>query len=95
MPVTKSAQKKLRQDKKRQIINKKLEESLKKTIKKTIKNPDLKKISEATRAIDKAVKKSLIHKNKAARLKSRLSKLVKATPNPVKKLKKSAKKASK
>ncbi|MBI2420670.1 MAG: 30S ribosomal protein S20 [Candidatus Levybacteria bacterium] len=95
MPVTKSAQKKLRQDKKRQITNKTLRETLKKSLKKTIKNPDLKKISEATRVIDKAVKKSLIHKNKAARLKSRLSKLVKTSPKPVKKEKKPAKKASK
>jgi ribosomal protein S20 len=35
-------------------------------------------LTEAFSAVDKAVKRNLIHKNKAARLKSQLSKLVAA-----------------
>lgn len=46
-------------------------------VKKARKVPTIKSISEAASALDKAVKKHLIHKNAAARTKSRLSKLLK------------------
>lgn len=74
MPVIKSARKKLRQDKKRQADNKKLENLLKKTLKEAGKNVSLKNIKEAFSIVDKAAKKNIIHKNKAARIKSALSK---------------------
>lgn len=76
MPVTKSAKKKLRKDIKREKQNLKLEQSLEKLIKDTKKNPSLKKVQEASSAIDKAAKKNIIHKNKASRLKSSLTKLL-------------------
>lgn len=76
MPVTKSAKKKLRQDKKRQTRNKSLSSLLKKLIKKASKNLSRKEILEAIRTADKAAKKNIIHKNKAARIKSKLSKLL-------------------
>lgn len=75
MPILKNAKKKLRQDKKRTIHNKKIKDALKLFLKKakTKKTPE--SVSEAFSSIDKAVKHHLIHKNKAARVKSSLSKL--------------------
>ncbi|MDO8620959.1 MAG: 30S ribosomal protein S20 [Candidatus Levybacteria bacterium] len=95
MPVTKSAKKKLRQDKKRTLENRKAKNLLRDAIKKGRKNPSEKNIIQATKLIDKAVKKYIIHKNKAARLKSSLSKLIskkgQATISPKKPVKKSKK----
>jgi small subunit ribosomal protein S20 len=87
MPVIKSAKKKLRQDRKREKANNLLRNSLKKAIKDARKSKTAEKIKKAIILVDKAVKKGLIHKNKAARIKSRLSKLAK----PVAKAKKIAK----
>lgn len=70
MPITKSAQKKLRQDKKRKTSNAVTKAAYKSAIKKAGKLG----VSKASSAIDKAAKKGLIHKNKAARLKSRIAK---------------------
>lgn len=75
MPVTKQARKKLRKDKKRTEKNLKIKEGFKKAVKNTRKSPTVKKLSEASKVIDKAAKNGTIHKNKAARLKSRLAKL--------------------
>lgn len=75
MPVGKSAKKKLRQDKKRQIRNRGVLTSLKKLAKKAIKSKSEKDILNAIKAADKAAKKNIIHKNKAARIKSKLQKL--------------------
>lgn len=75
MPVIKSAQKKLRKDKKRRQSNKKFEDLLKVSLKKALKKPTLENVKVAIKIIDKSAKKNIIHKNKAARLKSRLSKL--------------------
>lgn len=73
MPITKSAKKKLRKDKSREVENLKLKKSYKKTVKKTRENPNKKNLTEASKVLDKAAKKGLIHKNKAARIKSRLA----------------------
>lgn len=99
MPVIKSAKKKLRQDKKRTLANKKIRELLKKTVKLAVSKLDEKSVREAFSVIDKAVKKNIIHKNKAAHLKSQLAKKLSVkTPKttiskkPVSKVKKTAKK---
>ncbi len=76
MPIIKSAIKKVRKDKIRTIRNKKRETSLKKIIKDTKRTPSAKNLTSAFSALDKSVKVNLIHKNKASRLKSRLSKLI-------------------
>lgn len=76
MPAIKSAKKKLRVDKKRTSANKKMEALINVSIKKAQRKPTPKSIQEAFSIIDKGVKKNIIHKNKAARLKSRLSKLL-------------------
>jgi len=77
MPVTKSAKKKLKKDKKREKENAILESLYKGALKKAKKNPTEKNIKEAAVLIDKAAKKNIIHKNKAARNKSSLAKISK------------------
>ncbi len=74
MPVIKSAKKKLRADKKKESENKKIKAFFDLAIKKAEKKPNPKNINEVFSIIDKGVKKHIIHKNKAARLKSRLAK---------------------
>ncbi|MCX6809258.1 MAG: 30S ribosomal protein S20 [Candidatus Berkelbacteria bacterium] len=71
MPIIESAKKAMRQSRtrrKRNLIKKK---TLKETIKKT---KSVKDLPKAQSAIDKIAKTGYIHKNKAARLKSRLAK---------------------
>lgn len=83
MPITKSAIKKVRKDKKRTKENafyinayKKIYDQIKKAFKNGNKN-----ISELIKKyysiVDKAVKKKVIHKNKGSRLKSKIKKFVK------------------
>lgn len=76
MPVIKSAKKKLRQDKKRTLARAKQEEVLKDSVKKAKSKPSVETVRLATQAADKAAKKHIIHSNKAARIKSTLSKLI-------------------
>jgi len=71
MPITKSAIKALRQSQKKRMQNLKTKRSLKDAVKKT---KTVRELAKAQSAIDKASKKKYIHKNKAARLKSRLAK---------------------
>lgn len=87
MPVTKQAKKKLRKDIRREKKNSVLKSEFKKVLKNTKKNPTVKKLSEATKIIDKAAKKNIIHKNKAARLKSRLARQASAKTTPKQKSK--------
>lgn len=75
MPVIKSAKKKLRQDKSRTARNKAVEDLMKKLLKKAKASPTTENIRLAVQATDKAAKKYIIHKNKAARVKSGLAKL--------------------
>lgn len=76
MPIIKSAKKKLRADKKREYFNKKFANILNLSIKKAKKIQSEKNIRDAISVVDKSAKKNIIHKNKAARLKSKLSKLL-------------------
>lgn len=76
MPAIKSAKKKLKVDRKRESANKKVEAFIDFLIKKTKKKPTPENIREAFRAIDKGVKNNIFHKNKGARVKSQLSKLL-------------------
>lgn len=76
MPIIASAKKKMRKDKKRTLHNSKLKDNLKKLLKNARRTPSPKNHSAISSALDKAVKTNFIHKNKASRLKSRLSKLL-------------------
>lgn len=96
MPVTKSAIKKLRQDKKKTAVNKKILQQVDSAVK-GIKKTKKVTINEAYSKIDKAAKKGLIHLNKAARLKSQLSKIAPkkvGTKTGAKKTRPAVKKAS-
>ncbi|MDH7476418.1 MAG: 30S ribosomal protein S20 [Microgenomates group bacterium] len=75
MPIIKSAKKKLRQDKKRIKENLIYKEEYKKAIKKMYQKKEKEFLKKVFSKIDKAAKKGVIHKNKANRLKSRISKL--------------------
>ncbi len=95
MPLLKSATKKLRQDKKREKANDEIRKMLRETVKKIMKGKEAVKAGEAFSLIDKAAKKNLIHKNKAARLKSRISNVSKSTTPPAKKTSKNKSKTTK
>lgn len=74
MPIIKSAIKKVRKDKTRTARNKKRELTYKSLVKKARVSKAAKDLQAAFSSLDKAAKVHLIHPNKAARLKSRLSK---------------------
>jgi small subunit ribosomal protein S20 len=76
MPITARAEKKLRHDRKRTTLNAKKLSFMRNFVKTARKNPSEKTVSAAFKALDKSVKTHSIHKNKAARLKSRLAKLI-------------------
>lgn len=84
MPIIKSAEKALRQNIRRRKLNLKRKADLKSVIKdykKLVvagKKEEAKKyLSQVYKKLDKSAKVNLIKKNKASRLKARLSKLVK------------------
>lgn len=74
MPLLKQARKKMRHDRKRTEQNKSKKIVLKRLVKNMRKTPSEKNLTAVFSSLDKAVKTNLIHKNKASRLKSRLSK---------------------
>ena len=83
MPIIKSAKKKLKQDKKRTQKNLRYEIAYKKIIDQVKKHKKADKafhlneyLKKAYSAIDKAAKKKVIHRNKAGRLKARVSRLL-------------------
>lgn len=76
MPIIKSAIKKVRKDKKKTKVNSLYIKAYQTTLKKIRKGGvgEKKLINLFYSQIDKAVKHNIIHKNKATRLKSRVSK---------------------
>ena len=76
MPIIRSAIKKVRKDKTRTARNTKREVRLKSLVKKVRNTKSAKDLQAVFSALDKAAKVKLIHPNKSARLKSRLSKLM-------------------
>jgi len=85
MPIIKSAKKKVRVAKRNRALNLKYTKKMREEIKKYQDKPSDKQLSAAYSAIDKCVKKKIIHKNKAAHLKSKLSKFTKSKERAVKK----------
>jgi len=86
MPIIKSAEKRIRKTKKATVRNAKTKRSLREAIKAFVvatKKGKAKEIldaqNRANSAIDTAVKKGVIHKNKAARKKKQLAKNAKAS----------------
>jgi small subunit ribosomal protein S20 len=88
MPVTKQAIKKVRQDKRKTLINLKVKQAYKKAVRDFVKKPTEAGLVSVFKALDKAAKGNVIHKNRASRLKSRLSKKLPKTaekkPSPQK-----------
>ncbi len=78
MPIIQSAKKRARVATKAAIRNSKTKRSLKTALKAFIAGPKAESLSEAQSKLDTAVKKGIMHKNKAARLKKRLSAQAKA-----------------
>lgn len=76
MPIIQSAIKKLRQDKSKALRNKRYETALKKSMNTLKKSKSADALKKVYSQIDKAAKKKIIHKKKAARLKSLGSKLI-------------------
>lgn len=81
MPITKSAKKSLRVSRTKHAAN----ETQRTTLEKAIRLADAKTINHVVSLIDKAAKTGIIHKNKAARLKSQLAKKI-STPKTEKKV---------
>lgn len=94
MPVTKQAIKKVRQDKRKTIYNLRRKNAYKKAVKDYLKNPTAAGLKTVFTAVDRAAKTNVIHKNKAARIKSRLSKKLTGKKQPPAAKKKTTKKAA-
>lgn len=93
MPVTKTAKRALRGSKNKAEVNKLLVKKLEIALRLAKRSKGAKEILSAVSLADRAVKKNIIHKNKAARIKSQLSKLVSSEKAP-KAAKKTSKKSS-
>lgn len=74
MPILKSAIKKLKQSRVHAQRNRVVKRQVKELIDSFKKKPTVANYAKTVSAIDKAAKTGVFHKNKAARLKSRLSK---------------------
>ncbi len=94
MPVTKQAIKKVRQDRRKTVVNLRVKKAYKTTVHKFRKNPTAASLVGAFKALDRAAKVNMIHKNKASRLKSRLSKMLSGKISAPSVLKKTTNKAS-
>ncbi len=93
MPVTKTAKRALKGSAKKAVINNLITAKLEAAVRFAQKSKSKEKILTAISLADQAAKKKVIHKNKAARIKSKLSKLMpkgeKGTKKPAKSPKKS------
>ncbi|MFC1625838.1 30S ribosomal protein S20 [Patescibacteria group bacterium] len=76
MPITKTAKRALRSSKKKESVNKLIKSQLEIAIRLAKKSKTKAKIIKAMSLADIAAKKKVFHKNKAARIKSSLAKLL-------------------
>ena len=65
MPITKSAKKALRQSLRKRQVNLLVRKKFKEAVKQTRKKPTPTSFKKAAKALDRAAKKKVIHKNKA------------------------------
>lgn len=77
MPITVGAIRKQRADVRKAAVNRAIRARYKEAIHDVRIKPTAKSLSEVFKQLDRAAKNKTIHKNKASRLKSRLSKLLK------------------
>jgi len=78
MPIIKSAKKRVRTARKAAIRNSKTKRSLREALKAFAAKPSAQALDSTQSALDTAVKKGVIHKNKAARLKKQAAAKAKA-----------------
>jgi small subunit ribosomal protein S20 len=76
MPILSNAKKALRSSAKKASFNRNTKSRLKTALDRVKAQPSVETASGAFSMIDRAIKKHLLHKNKASRLKSQLSKLI-------------------
>jgi small subunit ribosomal protein S20 len=76
MPILKNAKKALRVSERKTVVNRRVKSRVKTALDAVKKTPTAEALQESFSAIDKAANKHLMHKNKAARVKSQLSKLL-------------------
>ena len=99
MPIIANAKKALRQTKTRTTRNRVVRAQVNSTVKKTNAKPNETSLTKLYSTLDRAVKRNIIHKNKAARLKSHAAKQVsaasKSSEKPVTSKAKSTKKVAK
>lgn len=76
MPVTKTAKRALRGSRSKEIVNKITISKLEAAIRLARKTKNSKEILKAISLADRAAKRKVIHKNKAARIKSQIAKLM-------------------
>ena len=79
MPRIKSAKKAMRQARKRTVHNKSQRSAIKTAVKKARADLTTASVLSATRALDRGARKGQIHPNTAARKKSRLARLLRAS----------------
>ena len=91
MPILKHAIKKIRVDKRRTLVNKKIKTKVKSSVKKMRLNPSGEALKSAFSALDRAVKKRVLPGGRVNRIKARLSKLIKTEEAPKKKVSKKSK----
>ncbi len=84
MPVTKTAKRALRGSERKANINKSIITKLEIAMREAKKTKKASLVNTATSLADRAAKKKVIHKNKAARLKSQLAKLLPKVQKPKK-----------
>ncbi len=76
MPVTKTAKRARRSSKKKESVNKLIVSHLEASIRTAVKGKKESLVVSAISLTDRAAKKKVIHKNKAARIKSQLARLL-------------------
>lgn len=77
MPILKNAKKALRVSKRKTEMNQPIRSRVRTMMDSVKKNPTKDTVSAAYSAIDRAVKRHIFHKKKAARLKGQMARLVK------------------
>lgn len=77
MPILANAKKALRTSAKKTTVNRRTKSLVKTFMDAAKKKPSVETLGEAFSKIDKAVKKNVLHKNKAARMKSQLARKAK------------------
>ena len=78
MPILANAKKALRVSQRKTIVNQRVKSRVKTMSDKMKVTPSSENLATAYSAIDRAVKNNIFHKNKAARLKSQLHRLISA-----------------